>query len=55
MLSQPTPSLREHSVSHVASIPNDAPASLLSRCLIETAALERVELVFSIQIMEAKF
>ena len=29
--------------------------ALLSRCAIETAALERVELVFSIQIIEAKF
>jgi len=55
MLSQPTPTLREYSVLHVASVSNDASAHLLQRCIIEIATLERVEFVFSIQIMEVIF
>ena len=55
MLSQPTPTVREYLVLHVVSIPNDASVLLLPCCAIETAALERVELVFSIQIMEVIF
>jgi hypothetical protein len=54
MLSQPTPTVREYLVLHVVSIPNDASVLLLPCCAIETAALERVELVFSIQIREGE-